>query len=198
MRKLPVIPTIFVFAAVMTMVALGIWQLQRKAEKEALLTTYAVASELPAITYPNPPVKDELPLYRRSSLNCLQVTGWRSVSGKNLAGQAGWAHIATCRTAGAEGPGAAIALGWSARPEHPIWDGGMVNGTIAPDREYLVRLVADKGQAGLETLKPPSTDEIANNHLAYAIQWFFFALAAATIYLLALRRRNSTSVDRTG
>jgi surfeit locus 1 family protein len=31
---------------------------------------------------------------------------------------------------------------------------------------------------------------VPNNHLLYAIQWFFFALAAAVIYVLALRRRT--------
>jgi surfeit locus 1 family protein len=30
---------------------------------------------------------------------------------------------------------------------------------------------------------------MSNNHLLYAGQWFFFALAAAVIYVLALRRK---------
>jgi cytochrome oxidase assembly protein ShyY1 len=29
-----------------------------------------------------------------------------------------------------------------------------------------------------------------NNHLLYAIQWFFFALARGLIYVLALERRQ--------
>jgi len=28
-----------------------------------------------------------------------------------------------------------------------------------------------------------------NNHLSYAIQWFFFAATALVIYVLALRKR---------
>ena len=39
-RGWPVIPTILVLAAVATMIALGIWQLQRKGEKEALIALY--------------------------------------------------------------------------------------------------------------------------------------------------------------
>ena len=51
-----------------------------------------------------------------------------------------------------------------------------------------MRLVADRAPAGLEPLnaaepRPP----IPNNHLFYAIQWFFFAAVAVLIYALALR-----------
>jgi len=30
---------------------------------------------------------------------------------------------------------------------------------------------------------------VPNNHLAYAVQWFLFALVAGVIYVIALRRR---------
>ena len=40
--KFPLVPTILVGAAVALMIGLGIWQLQRKAEKEALLASYAM------------------------------------------------------------------------------------------------------------------------------------------------------------
>jgi surfeit locus 1 family protein len=30
---------------------------------------------------------------------------------------------------------------------------------------------------------------VPNNHLSYAIQWFFFATTAVVIYVLALRKR---------
>ena len=36
----------------------------------------------------------------------------------------------------------------------------------------------------------PDPGDLPNNHLAYAGQWFLFALAAAVIYVLALRRRR--------
>ena len=39
-RGWPVIATILVVAAVATMIALGVWQLQRKGEKEALIALY--------------------------------------------------------------------------------------------------------------------------------------------------------------
>ena len=45
MRRLPVIPTIFVLAAVAVMVALGMWQIQRANWKHELLTRYADAAQ---------------------------------------------------------------------------------------------------------------------------------------------------------
>ena len=35
----------------------------------------------------------------------------------------------------------------------------------------------------------PDPNDIANNHLAYAVQWFFFAFVALVIYAIALRKR---------
>ena len=45
--------------------------------------------------------------------------------------------------------------------------------------------------AGLEPLAAPDPRDLPNNHLAYAGQWFFFALTALVIYILALRRRST-------
>lgn len=189
--RFPLIATIIVVLAVATMIGLGIWQLQRKGEKEALLASYRAASAQPAIAYPVVPDPEHLPLYRKSSIVCLEVVGWKAVSGKNANGKAGLAHLAECRTGGAEGPGARIAIGWSERPMRPDWTGGSVAGVIAPDGERLIRLVATKAPDGLQPLAPPSLADIPNNHLLYAIQWFFFAAAAAVIYLLALRKRQT-------
>ena len=50
-------------------------------------------------------------------------------------------------------------------------------------------LVAETPAPGLEASAPPSPDEVPNNHLAYAVQWFLFAGIAALIYGIALRRR---------
>jgi surfeit locus 1 family protein len=186
----PLVPTIIVVLAVATMIGLGVWQLQRKAQKEALLQTYATASSQPAISWPSVPLADQLPLFRKSMLMCMKVTRWESVSGKSVTGEAGFAHIAYCQTGGMEGPGAKVAIGWSPRPDNPAWTGGEVTGVIAPDKPALIRLVANTAPAGLEPLAAPSPDTIPNNHLLYAIQWFIFATAAAAIYVLAVRRRQ--------
>jgi surfeit locus 1 family protein len=187
--RFPVVPTILVAAAVAAMVWLGIWQLHRKEWKEGLLTRYAAASTLPPVAWPSTPGKGENYYYRRASGFCLQVISWRAVAGRNRRDETGWSHVASCRT-GAEGPGMQVDMGWSNRSDEPAWRGGPVTGIISPDRLYVIRLVSETAAPGLQPSARPSTDAISNNHLFYAIQWFCFALAAAVIYVLALRRRQ--------
>jgi surfeit locus 1 family protein len=190
--RLPIFVTILVLAAVATMVGLGIWQLQRAEWKDSLLATYAVASEMPAIAYPTVPDPDDAPYFRKSSVNCLAVVGWRATSGRSADGRSGWAHIAQCRTTGAEGPGAQVVAGWSERPDDPDWQGGVVDGIIAPDSQYIIRLVASEPVAGLQKSQPPALEDIPNNHLSYAVQWFLFAGIALVIFILALKGRRKT------
>jgi cytochrome oxidase assembly protein ShyY1 len=188
-RKLPLIPTLLVAAAVAVMIGLGIWQLGRGEQKEALLATYHAAIDKPPIAWPVMPPKEPLPLFRYATGNCLQVVGFRTAAGQNLKGEPGYLIIADCRT-GAEGPGLAVELGWSKNPNAGrAYRGGLVSGVIAPDSISRMRLVAATPGPGLVQSAPPSPDTIPNNHLSYAVQWFLFAVIAAVIYLLALRQR---------
>jgi cytochrome oxidase assembly protein ShyY1 len=113
----------------------------------------------------------------------------RATAGTNRAGESGFAQIVDCVT-GAEGPGMSVELGWSKNPNAAVnWRGGLVSGIIAPDRNTRMRLVAATAPPGLEPSAPPSIEQIPNNHRAYAVQWFLFALIAAVIYFLAVRKR---------
>lgn len=184
MKRLPLLPTLLVGLAIAVMIALGVWQLCRKAEKEALLARYAAARDLPPVTWPGTVRAADAPLFRRSMVQCSDVSGWRTEAGRSSRGDAGWVHIASC------GNGSSVVVGWSERPENPRWSGGPVRGVIGPDREG-VRLIADTPAAsGLAAPRLPSPDDVPNNHLFYALQWFFFAGAAGLIYVLALRRRR--------
>ena len=188
-RKLPIIPTILVALAVAIMIGLGIWQLDRRKEKEALLASYAAAAGKPPIGWPAVPPKEPLPLFRASTGNCLSVVGFRTAPGQSVQGEPGFLVIADCRT-GAEGPGLSVELGWSKNPNAGrTYQGGLVSGTIAPDSKSRMRLVAASPGPGLMPSAPPSPDTIPNNHLGYAIQWFLFAAIAVVIYALALRGR---------
>lgn len=188
--SLPVIPTILVVLAVATMIGLGIWQLQRRQEKEALLATYHAAAGKPPISWPVVPPKEPLPLFRHATGNCLQVVGFRTSAGQNQQGEPGYLIIAECRT-GAEGPGMAVEVGWSKNPNAGrAYRGGLVSGVIAPDKVSRMRLVAASSGPGLSASAPPSPATIPNNHFSYAIQWFLFAGIALVIYALALRWRG--------
>jgi cytochrome oxidase assembly protein ShyY1 len=190
MRGWPIIPTIVVAAAVVTMIALGVWQLRRSDWKEGLIAQYERNRALPAVAWPAIPPSDDSLLYRRARGFCLQPVAWRAVAGRNLHDETGWSHIASCRTGGAEGPGMEVDVGWSKASRAPAWKGGEVEGVIVPDSRHGIRLIADNGPTGLPPSRPPLPAETPNNHLLYALQWFFFAAAAAVIYVLALRKRQ--------
>lgn len=186
--RLPVVPTIIVAGAAATMIGLGIWQLHRAEWKQGLLARYEQAASLPPVGWPVVPAEPEQLYYRRADGFCLEVVDWRAVAGRNLRDETGWAHLAACRT-GAEGPGMQVDVGWSRSSDPPEWRGGPVSGIIAPDSRHGIRLVVAQPAPGLEASKPPAPDSVPNNHLLYAVQWFFFAATALVIYGLALRRR---------
>lgn len=186
-RRVPVLPTLLVGAAAAVMMALGIWQLGRAEWKADLLARYGAAQEAPGeVAWPRTPEAVEAALYRRSSLTCDHVLDTRATAGHSAAGASGWVHMVRCAIDG--GGEAEVALGWSREPSEPQWAGGRVTGWIAPAGEGA-RLVAAPARAGLEQAARPDPSDLPNNHLAYAGQWFFFALTALVIYWLALRRR---------
>lgn len=186
-RKVPVLPTIVVVAAAAVMVWLGFWQLGKVDAQDARLAQYEAAEQNPAaVTFPVTADEVDRYAYRRSEVDCRQVTGEpRSVAGRNARNQTGYVLIANCTLA--NGQSADVQLGWSAGPIAAAWQGGRVAGTIEPLRTGFAKLVADPPVAGLEANAAPAKHQI--NHLAYAVQWFFFALTALVIYCLALRKR---------
>jgi len=192
--RIPVVPTVVVALAAAIMIWLGIWQLHRLAWKEGLLAQYAAAMHKPPVAFPQNRTDQSL-LFRKSEAFCLQPVGWRASAGRNDAGQPGWRHIADCRT-GAEGPGFAADMGWSEKPDAPAgWKGGEVGGMIGPDRDGQILIVSAAAAPGLWPSQPPSLDDIPNNHLAYAVQWFIFAGLAVLIYAIALWRRGKSVTE---
>jgi len=184
MRRLPIIPTVLVLAAVATMIALGIWQLGRGDQKAHLLSRYGAAAHNEALVpFPQSEEQARDVLYRRSRLQCDRAADISAIAGRSVAGESGWAVTARC--GGASGP--LVVLGWSREPVAPVWNGGAVTGVIASGP----RLVADPPLAGLQANAKPDPSELPDNHFAYAMQWFIFAAAAAVIYLLAVRKRLS-------
>ena len=202
MPRFPLIPTVVVALAIAAMIALGVWQLERRGEKARVLATYAANLGKPEIAFPRLPVGDEN-LFRAAHAMCLEAIGWKSQGGRSASGANGFRHIAECRT-GAEGPVLLVDVGVSRDPMFkPAWKGGEVTGIItqAPDHRPMLAgmfsnqprqlmLVSAKAAPGLEPTDRPSLDSVPNNHLAYAVQWFLFAAVAAIIYVLALKWRT--------
>lgn len=190
-RRFPILATLVVAIAIATMIGLGIWQLQRLKWKEGLLARYAAAQQTPAmVAWPGDPLSAEQRLYRLARVDCRAAGPLDAIAGRNDHDQPGFAVVSNCQLTG--GGTARIVLGWTATPELPAWSGGEVTGMIAPGP----RLVADPPLAGLQANAKPDPSEIPNNHLSYAIQWFFFAATALVIYALALRKRLAATDPR--
>jgi len=200
-KRIPVIATVIVLAAVAVMLRLGFWQLDRMHQKEAMLGRYAAAqgSDV-AVPLPKHAGQAEAVLFRHARANCISVSDPRAVSGRNRKGEPGFAHVVRCQlpNATASYPPAEqpivsfdVVTGWSRVPNVPQWQGGEVEGLLAPakDAEHFKLVSATPLVPGLEAMALPDPNDIPNNHLSYAVQWFLFALTALVIYGLALRKR---------
>jgi cytochrome oxidase assembly protein ShyY1 len=199
MRRLPVIPTILVAGAVAVMIGLGIWQLQRAAWKDRLVADYAAAASLPALDLD--PLLARAPAqlpplaFRRVLVTCraLQVEPTLR-GGRGRDGRGGYAHFVPCRP-GADGLAGRLLVnaGWAPLPEHGarLSLDGITAGQLGAVRDDgPIILTSATAVPPLLPGAAPTIDEIPQNHRAYAAQWFFFAIIAAVIYGLALRRRR--------
>ncbi len=183
-RRVPLIPTAIVAAAVATMIALGVWQLRRAAWKADLIARYQQAQAMSAnVPWPRTGTELERSLFRWSQFDCRRVLAIRTTAATAADGTKGVAQIARCALDG--GGEAEVALGWSLPAARFAWSGGEVGGVIGPRGV----LQSARPAPGLAPLAPPHPEDLPNNHLMYAGQWFFFALTALTIYVLALRKR---------
>jgi surfeit locus 1 family protein len=170
------------------MIGLGIWQLQRREWKEGLLARYTSAQTMTAaVPWPRDDAAMQRSLFRLSGFTCLRVLDRRVTAARSATGESGVAQVARCAIDG--GGEAEVALGWSLPTEQSRWPGGEVTGEIAPGGKFGGTLYAARPPAGLQPLAPPDPSDVPNNHLSYAVQWFFFALSALVIYVLALRKR---------
>ena len=172
MRRIPLLPTLVVAAAVAVMDGLGIWQLHRAEWKEGLIARIEAAGTT------------------RATLSCDIDAKPEVRAGRNVAGESGYRYLVPCTSAT---PVTRLDIGWSKRPDLlPTVDfAGNVTGVYAAGGAASDRiLVLEQPIAPLERSGLPSAADLPNNHRFYAAQWFFFAFAAVLIYVLALRRRR--------
>jgi len=204
-KRIPIIATIIVVAAALTMVALGIWQIGRAQEKDDLKAAMVNRPGLPVIDYPFGDASATKYLYRRMRAQCDTVRAVNVSGGKDVNGRTGWTQIATCWNA-ANDQEFTVQIGLSGDPGSVAqWQGGSVEGLAkeAPDPRGLAQrlfsaseqrpamIVTDEPKAGLLANARPDPEEYKNSSWAYAGQWFFFAITALVIYALALRSRTA-------
>lgn len=184
------------------MIALGIWQLRRGAWKEGLLAQYAAAANMPAVDL-DPLLDGRRALapfaFRRALVSCrVREAGPEIRAGRNGRDEVGQVYLIPCRP-GADGVAGRLRInvGWSTdikRTLRPSLEGIVAGRLGAVTEEGPIVLVAARAAPPLVPSQPASIEAVPNNHLAYAFQWFFFALVAAAIYVLALRGRRSSEL----
>jgi cytochrome oxidase assembly protein ShyY1 len=197
MRRLPVLPTILVAAAVALMIGLGIWQMQRAAWKDRLLVEYARAATLPPVDL-DPLLDEEGPVpqlaFRRALVTCRAENAEPEIrAGRSRADLPGQVYVVPCRP-GASGLAGRLRVnaGWADRPDaaRRLTVNGLVAGQIgSAEKEGPIVLTAATAVPPLQPSMPLTIESIPNNHRAYVFTWFAFALIAVVIYVLALRRR---------
>jgi surfeit locus 1 family protein len=209
-RWFPFFPTLLVVLSVGTMIALGIWQLARKDEKGALLATYRANLNAPPLA--EFPIARPVPasaMFRTASVSCAPAGTPNIRGGKDRAGQTIFRVIMPCRLPGVA-PGSAnplfhVDMGGTYDPQAKavlLFD-APINGivtTMPPEGSFIARmfrtapppdalLIAETAGPNMVPSAPPNVEDVPNDHLAYAIQWFLFAGFATLIYVLALRKR---------
>ncbi len=196
--RVPVVATLLVLIAAAAMVGLGIWQLQRREAKHALLASFTRNTELPErrLSVPAP----DTALFSRVTATCTGPSPPTRSAGRSEGGRSGYRFLVTCRE------GFVVDLGVAGDPRlTPVWPGGFVRGilTRAPDAtSFIERLFGARPvpkpmivpaialAPGLSPSRAPDPASVPDNHLAYAVQWFAFAAMALVIYAFALRRRG--------
>ena len=198
------IAPVIVLLAVLAMIALGFWQWERRAEKAALIARFEANQQVGDVV----PVSDgadvaDTLLFRQALVRCDRHDGWRPIAGRDVDGRSGYRFITSCRASDSAGS-VLVDFGIAQDPAtRPSYAGGDVRGIIVPGpdqpslvdrmlgrtRAAPVMVQASEPAGGLTRTQQPSPRSVPNNHLAYAVQWWLFALAALVIYVLAARRR---------
>ncbi len=196
-----VLPSIVVAIMLAILVKLGLWQLDRRIWKHALIAQLQAAPTLPPLQprdYYLAMIGKESVQYRRAELPCSPgtVLPYDIKGGTSITGDSGYLVVVSCRPNNRP-PDIVAVAGWTARPDAktPVKVDTVFRGLIiekpygdAPDRPRFM-LIPDSAVAPLLRSQLPTPDGLPDNHLSYAGQWFGLAAALAAIYGVWLRRR---------
>ena len=205
----PIVPTLMTLVMVLAMIGLGIWQLQRREWKHALLASLDAARTLPPVTpreFYRAIIGAGSVQYRRAVVTCRpgRVAPYDIKGGASATDVSGFLVLVACKdpplTHG-RGPDLVVVAGWSARPDPPSpllvdaeFDGVVVENPYgsAPNRPKFM-LIPRTAVPPLLPSRVPTPGDLPDPHLNYALQWFAFAATLGVIYALWLRRWRATA-----
>jgi surfeit locus 1 family protein len=201
-RRLPLLPTLMTLAMLAILIGLGAWQLQRREWKHELIRQLEAAQNQPLLEpadFLAAMTGERSVQYRRAELPCSPgtVLPYDIKGGSSATGTSGYLVLVSCRP-NKKPPDIVAVAGWTRRPDAvrtPIAVDTVFTGLVierpygdAPGRPQFM-LIPDTAVPPLAVSRLPSPQDLPDNHLSYAGQWFGLAIVLATIYGLWLRRR---------
>lgn len=201
-RRIPLIPTVITAIGILILCGLGRWQLERREWKHDLIARLTAAPRLPLVTpqeFRAAMMGDLSVQYRRASIDCHAgpKKPYDLRPGSSAKGDSGFYVIVSCRPNDLS-PDIVAVAGWTRRVDAQ-------DQVINLDRQFTgvviekpygkeanrprFMLIPEDSVPPLEPPRLPSAEDLPDNHLAYAGQWFGLAIALAVIYGLWLRRR---------
>ena len=202
MKRVPWFPTLLTFVMLTVLISLGIWQLQRRTWKHELIAKLEAAQTQPLlepIDFFKAMTGDASVQYRRAELPCSPgtVLPYDLKGGSSATGTSGYLVLVSCRP-NRQPPDIVAVAGWTKRPDAarvPLLVDTVFTGIIierpygdAPGRPQFM-LIPDTAVPPLAPSRMPTPQDLPDNHLSYAGQWFGLAVVLAVIYGLWLRRR---------
>lgn len=201
MRRLPLVPTLMTLIMAGVMVWLGVWQLHRRDEKHRLIAALEAAKTLPPVSpseFYRAMIGAGSVQYRRAVVPCRpgRVAPYDIRGGESPSGQGGFLVLVACSHPPGRGPDLVVVAGWSNKVAPPK---GLVidtefDGTII-ERPYgkeagrpPFMLIPRTAVPPLQVSRMPRPEDLPDNHLSYAIQWFAFAATLLVIYTLFILR----------
>lgn len=215
MRRLPVAATLLTLVMIPVLIALGVWQLQRREWKQGLIAQLEAARTLPLVTvhdYYRAMIGAANLQYRRAEVDCrpgrvkpYDLRGGTSAGKGDDEGDGGFLVLVDCNDpARHTKPDLVVVAGWTVRPdtvptldvdtrfagtliEHPYGD--------APGRP-LFMLIPTTAVPPLAVSRTPVPGDLPDNHLSYAFQWFAFAATLAVIYTIYVRQWRCPNMNK--
>ena len=198
-KGVPVGATLLTLVAVPLLIALGIWQLDRREWKHALIVQLERAPRLPPVApreFFESFVGEKSLQFRRATVDCRpgRVAPYDLKGGTSASGEGGFLVLVACRATPA--PDLVVVAGWTLRPDavKTLDVDTSFTGTVI-ERPYgdakgrpRFMLIPREAVPPLVPSRIPVPDDLPDNHLSYALQWFSFAATLAVIYALYVRK----------
>jgi surfeit locus 1 family protein len=217
-RRLPIGATLLTLLMVPVLIGLGVWQLQRREWKHQLIARLEAAKTLPPVTahdYYRAMIGVADLQYRHAEVDCrpgrvapYDVKGGTSAGGDE-GGQGGFLILVDCNDPARHAqPDLVVVAGWTLRPDtikqldlDTHFSGTLIDRPYGtePGRPQFM-LIPTTAAPGLLPSRVPVPDDLPDNHLSYALQWFAFAATLGVIYAVYVRqwRRQSCTSSTSG